>query len=757
MRMNWYYRILLSYAPIFFLVISILIFAFFAALNESAKLQIGLTDEAIATKVMQAVDNNLKATERMLIREMDINERIASFFQDDDSKSIYDYFLISRKMDDLSTMLPFSSTIYLYNEATGKVLTRNGLSSLDQFGDREFLLDSYRNGSYSAGWTNPRYFKEFNHEAGGERVVTLYKYYPVTGNRQGAVVINIRVPSLVGFIKDLSRFDAGFIRLVTPSMELFDRNDAMLITELNKGTDTSLKRKESDYTGWYYLSSGESNKQLSLLSLFHEFWIFVGLAAVVAGIAWFTYVTHRNFKPIRTIAGRIQDYTKRKSVELVRQPAKNELKFIEAAIDGLIEKSSQYEQLYHDDLPVRKRQCLAEWLEGSTMMSEMQWRKEMNKLQVPSHFAKLTVAVMEIDRYPAFTSSYSQKDQYLLKFAVSHVLQEIAQSNYMMLWNEWLEAHQMAVVFYWSMQEGVQRDQAIECMKQLQEWITINLEFSVSVGIGGEVSDYTGAARSYEEARERLTLRPLFGINCLLDKESVQRKREREGAVYSHMQLLSTLSRSFRQDDGQWQVHLDKLALSLRTGTFTHADLQHMMDFLLYQFHKEWAEMSGDVQQLWIDYGLPQLEKVTAESLTLDEWQERVHTVLSELESQIREVKSVRTNHLLMSRVKHYIDAHYADPDLSLIKLSEYFEMNPRYLSKLFKEEFNEKFIDYMLKVRLEEASRLLHETEFSVQYIAERVGYQHTISFHRAFKNMFGLPPGDYRRKAEAARSTGD
>ncbi|WP_028552863.1 helix-turn-helix transcriptional regulator [Paenibacillus sp. UNC451MF] len=757
MRMSWYYRILLSYAPIFFLVISILIFAFFAALNESAKGQISLTDEAIATKVMQAVDNNLKAAERMLIKEMDVNEKITSFFQDDGSKTVYDYFLISRKMDDLSSMLPFSNSIYMYNEATGKVLTRNGLSSLDQFGDSEFLLDSYRKGSYSAGWTNPRYFKEFNHEAGGERVVSLYKYYPVTGDKQGAVVINIRVPSLVGFIKDLTRYDAGFIRLIAPNREPFDIVNTQQARELNEDTNTDLKRKASDYTGWYFISGGQSNKQLSLLSLFHEFWIFVGLAAVVAGIVWFTYVTHRNFKPIHTIAGRIQDYTKRKSGELARQPAKNELKFIEAAIDGLIEKSSQYEQLYHDDLPVRKRQCLAEWLEGSTMMSEMQWRKEMHKLQVPANFEKLTIAVMEIDRYLAFTGSYSPSDQYLLKFTVSHVLQEIAQSGNVVLWNEWLEPHQMAIVFYWKDQEGTHRDQAVESMKQLQDWISTNLEFSVSVGLGTEITDYTEATRSYEEARERLSLKPLFGTNSLMDKADVRCKREREAGVFSQMQLLSTLSKSFRQDDGQWQVHLDKLAFSLRTGLFSQADIQHMMDFLLYQFHKEWAEMPGEVQQLWIDDYLPQLEAVTAKSLTLDEWHVQVRTLLSELEGRIREVRSVRSNHLLMSRVKHYIDVHYADPDLSLMKLSEFFEMNPRYLSKLFKEEFSEKFIDYMLKVRLEEASRLLLETDLPVQYIAERVGYQHAISFHRAFKNMFGLPPGDYRRKTDTVRSTVD
>ncbi|UQZ82242.1 Transcriptional activator NphR [Paenibacillus konkukensis] len=752
MRMSWYHRILLSYAPIFFLVVSVLIFSFFAVLSNSAKDQIALTDEAIATKVMQVIDSSLKATERMLIKEMDVNDSMAAFFRNDASKIAFDYFLISRKVDEFSSMLPLSNSIYLYNEKSGQVLSHNGLSSLDQFGDREFLVEAYRSGTYTSGWTNPREFKEFSHEAGGERVVTLFKYYPVTGDRQGAVVINIRVPSLVSFIKDLTRYDAGLIQLFAGNGEPFDKNQGS--PAVRPSGQEQLKHAVSDYTSWYYISNARSDKQLSFLSLLHNFWIILGLAAVAAGIGWFTYVTHRNFKPIQAIAGRIQDYTKRRSGELVRHPAKDELKFIEAAIDGLLERSSQFEQLYKDDLPIRRRQRLSEWLEGGTMMSEARWKQEMAKLQLPSDFARLMAAVMEIDRHSQFANGYSPKDQYLLKFAVSQVLQEIASDHLLVLWNEWLEPHQMAVVFYLDHQESA-RSQAIEAMRRLQAWVSDNLEFTVSVGIGSDTSFYADLPGSYEEAREQLCHKPLFGTNCMLGKESIRSKRE--GGIFPHLQLVSAIARSFRQDDGHWQAHVNKLAIVLQNGIFSQADLHHVMDYLLYQIQKELDEMPEEVHDLFKRDYLPQLEAVADSSRTLNEWRDELCRLLLELEAQIREVRAVRNNDLLVCRVKQYIELNYADPELSLGKLSEYFELNPRYLSKLFKEEAGEKFIDYMLKVRLEEASRLLLATELSVQEIAERVGYLHVISFHRAFKNMFGLPPGDYRKKSDGVRRAGE
>jgi YesN/AraC family two-component response regulator len=86
------------------------------------------------------------------------------------------------------------------------------------------------------------------------------------------------------------------------------------------------------------------------------------------------------------------------------------------------------------------------------------------------------------------------------------------------------------------------------------------------------------------------------------------------------------------------------------------------------------------------------------------------------------------------------------DPDLSLSRVSDYLNMQPSTLSQLFKEEFGEKFIDYVLKVRMQHARKLLVETEDSIQSIAERIGYQNVISFYRAFKKVQNIPPGEYR-----------
>ncbi|MNI14765.1 HTH-type transcriptional regulator YesS [compost metagenome] len=80
--------------------------------------------------------------------------------------------------------------------------------------------------------------------------------------------------------------------------------------------------------------------------------------------------------------------------------------------------------------------------------------------------------------------------------------------------------------------------------------------------------------------------------------------------------------------------------------------------------------------------------------------------------------------------------------------LSERFKLTPNYLSRLFKEEFGEKFIDYLAGLRIEQAKYLLVTTSEAIQEIAGRVGYTHTFSFIRVFKKLVGRTPGDYRKE---------
>ncbi len=56
-----------------------------------------------------------------------------------------------------------------------------------------------------------------------------------------------------------------------------------------------------------------------------------------------------------------------------------------------------------------------------------------------------------------------------------------------------------------------------------------------------------------------------------------------------------------------------------------------------------------------------------------------------------------------------------------------------------------------ILRFRLNRAKQLLVETDFSLAYIAEKIGFTHTEYFNRIFKKKMGMTPAQFRKQSSA------
>jgi len=134
---------------------------------------------------------------------------------------------------------------------------------------------------------------------------------------------------------------------------------------------------------------------------------------------------------------------------------------------------------------------------------------------------------------------------------------------------------------------------------------------------------------------------------------------------------------------------------------------------------------------------------------TVDESCEEFQRVMQDAFEQMRQLRQSKNNHQLIQKVKWFIGENFADPDMSLTRLSDEFGLKSGYLSRLFKEEFGENFSDYLARERINAALPLLKEnTEITVQDIAVAVGFTNTLTFIRTFKKTMGDTPGNYRKE---------
>lgn len=123
-------------------------------------------------------------------------------------------------------------------------------------------------------------------------------------------------------------------------------------------------------------------------------------------------------------------------------------------------------------------------------------------------------------------------------------------------------------------------------------------------------------------------------------------------------------------------------------------------------------------------------------------WVVRMLDAFMDTVYETRNIKNAR----FLGDALEYIRAHYVT-NLTLEEVAQQIHISPFYLSHLFKEELDITFIEYLTRVRIEEARRLLTQTNSSVQDIALQVGYEDPSYFSKVFKKLTGITPNRYRR----------
>lgn len=96
---------------------------------------------------------------------------------------------------------------------------------------------------------------------------------------------------------------------------------------------------------------------------------------------------------------------------------------------------------------------------------------------------------------------------------------------------------------------------------------------------------------------------------------------------------------------------------------------------------------------------------------------------------------------LRIKKLTSFISDHYSD-DISMNELARQFNLHPVYLGKLFKVHTGSTFKEYLNRIRINNAERLLSSSSLTVREVAERSGFDDLSYFSKLFKELKGYPP---------------
>lgn len=130
----------------------------------------------------------------------------------------------------------------------------------------------------------------------------------------------------------------------------------------------------------------------------------------------------------------------------------------------------------------------------------------------------------------------------------------------------------------------------------------------------------------------------------------------------------------------------------------------------------------------------------------LGQWDEWVELIASHIVNVFSE--STNEVHQVIRSAVNYMNHHYRE-NITLKRMSTILNINANYLSDLFKREMGIGYLEYLTKLRITEAKRLLSDGQnHTIQEIALITGYTNERYFVDVFKKETGMTPSEYKRK---------
>ena len=103
-----------------------------------------------------------------------------------------------------------------------------------------------------------------------------------------------------------------------------------------------------------------------------------------------------------------------------------------------------------------------------------------------------------------------------------------------------------------------------------------------------------------------------------------------------------------------------------------------------------------------------------------------------------------------LKRALNYINENFSRPDLSLDEVAHHVNHSRSHMSRIFREKSGYGYIEYITRLRMDKAKKLLITTDLPIKAIAEMAGYINVSGFRSKFKTMFGISAFEYRKNPE-------
>lgn len=387
--------------------------------------------------------------------------------------------------------------------------------------------------------------------------------------------------------------------------------------------------------------------------------------------------------------------------------------------------------------PMLREQFLRELFQGELEEKDLQER--LGFLQLPLEPEQSVVAIVcKVEDHAGLYLNYQEKERQLIWLSIYHlVTTAFAEAGLATR----MERGLIGGLIFGDPSGGDLSKIADGLARDILDEARLQLPCALQIGIGGEAPGLIEAARSFEQAKQALRFQSSLGVEAIATHSTMEtqvpmflpRDEERLNVCLETGQAPETIRLILQQlfsaglklpEQNQWQRETGWILTGALVRIAQRAGLKV-------------SEVLKEDEYALLMQGGP-----AGPTEYLIEWWE---SLFDQVGHGIRKMTNTSLRGCI-HQVKEYIDKHLAET-ISLSQAARSVFLSPQYLSRLFREQTNESFSDYVTRRKMEVARSLLESGEKKIYEVAVAVGYTDPSYFGRVFRKYYNVTPMDYKK----------
>lgn len=385
----------------------------------------------------------------------------------------------------------------------------------------------------------------------------------------------------------------------------------------------------------------------------------------------------------------------------------------------------------HETLELMKTNTLNRIINDQISIKELREKQELLSLDL--HCDQMCIAIVKTD------FSADEENKMLRLFEIQNICYETVTRSYAC---HAFQDHYNNIVIIFYIKSGELNMDTIQCsLNETVQNIQFFLNERVTIYCSTPIDSHRLLPDSYKQALKGIDYASLWGTNLVFSHNPAE-------SQISFTEIdFTTISELIRKGEKEkLKEYIEppfKKILNKEVFVAPYIVKYHVVDII------STAVSTAQVANVSAET----LKRLKETAYTKMQFTDRIDEIyqflLFTLNNIIDEVDSRKEKpySFIVQRVIAYIDTQYADSNISLKTLADRLSVNPAYMGRLFKNETGEYFSDYLNRIRVIKAERMLNDTNHKAKDIGSLVGFSTTSYFYTIFKKITGHTPGDARQ----------